>query len=319
MMLSKVIAAVIVLASTALGGCALSASGPNELYGSGGGEGVLSGASVSVGSKQFTEQLVLCEIAAQRLESQGATVNRISGMSGSNTVRSAEVSGDVDMYWEYTGTGWLTHLGEREVITDPAEQYARVRDADAQRHQIVWLPPMPANNTYAVAVATETAKRLGVRTLSDYARLANTNPAAARFCGAAEFLGRDDGWAGLQRAYGFNLPRDSVAELAEGPIYNSIDTGNPCTFGEVFATDGRIQALDLTVLEDDKAFFPVYNGSFTVRKTVLDEYPAIAPVIEPVSLMLDDTAMRDLNAQVDTEGKTPEEVAAAWLHEHGLN
>ncbi len=316
----KTIMAVLVvgMASVTVSGCALFANGPEEAYGTGRRDGVLDGASVTVASKEFTEQLILCEIAAQRLESQGATVKRVCGMSGSNTVRSAEVNGDVDMYWEYTGTGWLTHLGERQVISDPAEQYAKVRDTDLQRNQIVWLPPMPANNTYAVAVKADTARRLGVKTLSDYARLAGTDPQAARFCGASEFLGRDDGWAGVQKTYGFSLPRDEVAELAEGPIYNAIGTANPCNFGEVFATDGRINALGLTVLADDKGFFPVYNGALTIRKSVLDEHPAIAAVMQPVSLMLDDDTMRTLNTQVDADGKTPEEVAQKWLHDHGL-
>jgi osmoprotectant transport system substrate-binding protein len=318
-MRKKIIAALGVgMASVTISGCALFADGPEDAYGMGQRGGVLDGASVTVASKEFTEQLILCEIAAQRLESQGAKVKRVCGMSGSNTVRSAEVNGDVDMYWEYTGTGWLTHLGERQVISDPAEQYAKVRDVDLQRNQIVWLPPMPANNTYAVAVKTDTARRLGVKTLSDYAKLATTDPPAARFCGASEFLGRDDGWAGVQKTYGFALPRDEVAELAEGPIYNAIGTANPCTFGEVFATDGRINALGLTVLTDDKGFFPVYNGALTIRKNVLDEHPAIAAVMEPVSLMLDDDTMRALNTQVDADGKTPEEVAQTWLHDHGL-
>jgi osmoprotectant transport system substrate-binding protein len=317
-MIKRLSAIAIAAVCLLLSGCALSASGPGEVYGTGGGAGVLDGASVTVGSKDFTEQLILCEIAAQRLESQGAKVNRICGMSGSSAVRAAEVNGDVDMYWEYTGTGWLTHLGEREVITDPAVQYAKVRDTDLERNKIVWLPPVPANNTYAVAVKRDTAQRLGIRSLSDFAALAKRDPQTARFCGAAEFLGRDDGWTGMQHAYGFALPRDNVAELAEGPIYNAIATANPCTFGEVFATDGRIEALGLSVLADDKSFFPVYNASMTVRKSVLDEHPRIASIMAPVSHMLDDQTMRKLNAAVDADGKTPEEVAGGWLHEFGL-
>ncbi|RVW06448.1 glycine betaine ABC transporter substrate-binding protein [Rhodococcus spongiicola] len=317
-MFTKALSAGAVVLSLTLSGCALTANSPAEVYGTGGGGGVLDGAKVTVASKAFTEQLILCEITAQRLESQGANVNRVCGMTGSNTVRAAEVSGNVDMSWEYTGTGWLTHLGEREVITDPEEQYTKVRDEDLERNQIVWLPPMPANNTYAVAVKTETAARLGLETLSDYANLAKSDPNAARFCGASEFLGRDDGWPGLQQAYGFSLPRNDIAELADGAIYNAVATNNPCTFGEVFATDGRIPALGLTILTDDLHFFPVYNGSLTVRESTLDEYPQIAPVMAPVSALLDDETMRQLNASVDADGRTPEEVAGTWLHEHGL-
>ncbi|MPY80103.1 MAG: glycine/betaine ABC transporter substrate-binding protein [Actinophytocola sp.] len=278
----------------------------------------LSGVQLSVGGKEFTEQLVLCEVTAQALESAGATVQRSCGLSGTNSARAALDSGDIDMYWEYTGTGWVTHLGESGSVSDPDKLYREVASRDKKQNGIAWLKPAPANNTYAVAASSETAKKLGVRTLSDYAELAKRNPSQASFCGAAEFFGRSDGWPGLQQEYQFTLPQSEVSELAAGAIYNSIDKADPCAFGEVFATDGRIEALDLTVLEDDKGFFTAYNPAVSIRDTVLSKHPKIADVLEPVASALDNATLRQLNARVDVQGATPEQTSHDWLVKKGF-
>lgn len=313
----KIMLAVAGLLSVVLtSGCALNASGPGEAAGPAK-DGPLKGVTLNVGSKNFTEQLLLCEITAQRLESQGATVKRTCGMSSSNAVRAALTSGSIDMYWEYTGTGWLT-LQQKDNITDPQALYQKLSAIDKEKNDVVWLPPAAANNTYALAVKTETAQKLGVSTLSDYAKLATKDPGSASFCGASEFLGRDDGWPGLQKAYGFSLPKDKVAVLAEGPIYNAIAKGNPCNFGEVFATDGRIAALGLTVLQDDKKFFPPYNLSLNVRGQVLEKNPQIQNVMDPVSKLLTTPELQKLNAQIDVDGKTAQEVASKWLSANKL-
>src|SRR5664279_2960115 len=215
-----------------LAGCALGDSGTSDVEAGSLAEGTnLDGVALSVGGKEFTEQLVLCEVTAQALESTGAEVKRSCGMSGSSSVRSALTSAEIDMYWEYTGTGWVTHLGQTEIISDPQELYSRVNEMDSAENGITWLAPAPANNTYALALASETADELGLVTLSDYAALAQSDPDQASFCGAAEFFGRDDGWSGLQKAYGFEVPDGQVSELAAGAIYNSIDKANPCVFG----------------------------------------------------------------------------------------
>ncbi|MFS8478994.1 MAG: glycine betaine ABC transporter substrate-binding protein [Micromonosporaceae bacterium] len=311
--------AVVGLAALTVAGCTLGQDpGGETARGSLADKGTLDGATLSVGSKEFTEQLVLCEITAIALESVGADVKRNCGMSGSTTVRNALTSGSIDMYWEYTGTGWITHLQQTEPITDAAQQYEAVAKADLEDNGIQWLAPASANNTYGIAASSEKAAELGVRTISDYAALANRDPQQATFCGAAEFFGRDDGWPGLQEAYGFELPRSSVAELALGAIYNSIDKSDPCIFGEVFETDGRIEALGLTVLEDDKNFFPVYNPSLTVRKQIMDEYPQLAAIIEPISAALDGDTLRKLNAKVDVDGENEQQVARDWLAEKGF-
>jgi osmoprotectant transport system substrate-binding protein len=298
-------------------GCALSSSSGQAAAGPAK-DGPLKGVTLNVASKSFTEQLLLCELTAQRLESQGATVKRTCGMSGSNTVRAALLSGDVDTYWEYTGTGWLA-LQQTGKVNDPHALYVKLAALDKKKNNIVWLPPASANNTYAVAANAQTAQKLGVSTLSDYARLAGTDPGKASFCGASEFFGRDDGWPGVQKAYAFSLPKSDVAELSEGPIYNAVAKGNPCNFGEVFATDGRIASLHLKVLQDDKKFFPPYNLSLNVRGGVLQKHPQIEDIMTPLSKLLTTTELQKLNAQIDVDGKTPEEVASTWLAANNLS
>ena len=303
-----------------LAGCGLGDSSPPSTVSEGSlAEAAdLSGVKLGVGGKEFTEQLVLCEITAQALESTGAEVKRTCGLSGSSTVRSALTSGDIDMYWEYTGTGWVTTLGQTKAISDPKKLYEAVAGLDKEKNQIEWLEPAPANNTYAVAASKEQADALGVKTLSDYAKLANDEPAKAGFCGAAEFFGRDDGWPGVEKTYGFKLPGGNIAELAAGAVYSSIDKAKPCPFGEVFATDGRIAALDLVVLEDDKKFFTAYNPAVSVRADVLEKNPAIADALGPIAEALTDETLQSLNAKVDVDGDTPEKTANAWLVKEGF-
>src|SRR5690242_1670713 len=163
--------AVALLCAVLPAGCALTRSGPYDAGPAK--DGPLKGITVNVASKSFTEQLILCEITAQRLQSQGATVKRTCSMSGSNAVRAALLSGAVDMYWEYTGTGWLA-LNQTASITDPQALYQKLSAIDKGQNDIIWSPPAQADNTYAVATSTATAKKLGVSTLSDYAKLAAT-------------------------------------------------------------------------------------------------------------------------------------------------
>jgi len=275
----------------------------------------LAGAEFTVGSKEFTEQLILGQITIQLLEDAGATVTDETGLVGSSVVREALTQGDIDMYWEYTGTGWITHQGNDTPIAGAQEQFDAVKEADAA-NDIAWLDPAPFNNTYAIAVASETATELEIATMSDLAAYAAENPEGATVCGASEFLNRDDGLPGLEEAYGFEFSEVSEQEL--GLVYTSTDAGDPCVFGEAFATDSRIVALDLTVLEDDLEFHPTYLPALNVRQEVLDENPGLADLFAPVAEALDDETMLDLNAQVDVDGEEPADVAEAFLTENGL-
>lgn len=281
------------------------------------GAGALKGASLTVGGKEFTEQKILCEITAQALEGAGAKVKRQCGLSGSATVRTAMTSGRIDGYWEYTGTGWITYLKHTKPIPDSTQQYQAVAKEDLTKNKVKWLVPAPFDNTYGIGVAASNLPQ--VKTLSDYGKLASSQAGQAKLCVATEFVNRDDGLPGLEKTYGFNLGRGSLATLDEGAIYNSIKKKSPCNFGEIFTTDGRIQGLGLRVLQDDKKFFAVYNPSFTLRQSVLQAHPGIEKVIAPIAKALDMKTMQQMNADVDVKGDAPEEVAKKFLKDKGLS
>jgi osmoprotectant transport system substrate-binding protein len=285
-----------------------------------GGGGALKGASLTVGSKEFTEQKVLGQITVLALENAGADVDDQTGLAGSVAARKALLSGDIDMYWEYTGTGWITHLKETEPIPDSTEQYQAVAERDLKENKIRWLDPAPANNTYAFAVKSESYEKLGVKKMSDFKTLVEQRPNDASVCVGEEFTSRDDGLPGVQKTYDFKFTK--VTKIDEGLIYTETDKGadggGKCNFGEVFITDGRIKANDLKIIEDDKSFFPKYNPSLTVRDDVLQKYPQIEEVFKPIAAKLDDATLQTLNAQVDVEGLTEDEVAEEWLKDQGF-
>lgn len=280
----------------------------------GGEGGELEGLTGTIGSKDFSEQYILAHITGELLNAHGADVEVNTQLVGSANVRDALENGDFIGYWEYTGTSWITYNQQTEPITDPAEQFTAVKELDA-KNDIAWLDPAPLNNTYAFAIRADKAEELGVTKLSDIAGL---DPAEQTFCIESEFSTRDDGFPGLVEAYGIDVPEDNVVMLDTGVIYTATEKGDDCNFGEVFATDGRIKAMDLVVLEDDQKFFPVYQGALTLQAGVLEEHPEIADVIAEVSPLLTDEVMQDLNAKADVDGEDPEDIALDWLEEQGL-
>jgi osmoprotectant transport system substrate-binding protein len=313
-----------VLAAAALAVTACGGGGGSGTGGGGGGGGSLgaidlSGTSFTVGSKEFTEQIVLGQIAVQALAAAGADVGSLATITGTTNVRTALTAGEIDMYWEYTGTGWTTHLQHEsaEAAKDPTQLYQAVAQEDKQ-NGVAWLSPAPLDNTYAIATADGRGQQLGVTNLSEYAALVARDPAQARMCAAAEFLTRDDGFPGLEKAYGFDLPTDAVAELELSLIPPQVKTGENCNFGEVTATDGAVAANDLVVLDDDKQFFVAYNAAMTVRQDVLDQNPRLAEVFDPISKVLTTDMVRGLNERVDVGGELPEEVAEQFLRDKGF-
>ena len=282
------------------------------------GEVDLSDANITVGSKEFTEQLILGQMSILVLENAGATVKDQTRLAGSVATRKALTSGQIDMYWDYTGTGWIVYLGHTKPIEDSYKQYEAVAKEDLKKNGVEWLPPAPANNAYALAVRSEAVDKLGVTKLSDLKQLVEEQPDEATVCAASEFLNRDDGLPGLEKAYGFEFPKENISELAEGPIYQAIDQGEKCNFGEVFATDGRMANLGLTVLEDDESFFPIYNPSLLVNKKVMEQYPQIEKIFAPINKKLTTEELQKLNERVDVKGELEDQVAEDWLKENGF-
>ncbi|EGD56241.1 glycine betaine ABC transporter substrate-binding protein [Gordonia neofelifaecis] len=277
----------------------------------------LDGQTVTVGSKDFTEQVILGYILGFSLSAAGANVRDLTNIQGSNSARDAMAAGQVDVTIEYTGTGWINYLGNEQPIPDPTKQFEAVRDEDLKKNGIVWVNPAPMDNTYALAVNQENAQKTGVSTLSEYAALVKKDPAAATTCVETEFRSRQDGFPGMAAKYGFDPAQVQMQILQTGIIYQAIANGN-CVFGEVFTTDGRIKALNLNVLEDDKQFFPHYNAAVSMRQDVDEQFPSIAKITAPVMAKLTSEEITELNRQVDVEGREPADVARDWLVKNGF-
>lgn len=277
----------------------------------------LKGAKLTVGSKDFTEQVILGYILEFSIAAAGADVRDLTNIQGSNSSRDAMLAGQVDLSIEYTGTGWINYLGNEKPIPDATGQFEAVRDQDLEENGIVWVNPAPLDNTYALAINQSNFEKLGVRTLSQYAELVKRDPAAATTCLETEFRSRQDGFPGMAAAYGFDPAAARTQILQTGIIYQAIANGN-CAFGEVFTTDGRIKALNLQLLDDDKAFFPHYNAALTMRQETADAYPSIAVVTKPVLDALTSEEMSEMNRQVDVDGREPADVARDWLVKKGF-
>ena len=280
----------------------------------------LEGATLSIGSKNFSENILLGKMALILLKADGATVTDLTNIPGSASARQAHLEGQIDAMWEYTGTGWITYLGHDKPIRDEQAQYEAVRKEDAAKNSLDWLAPAPMNNTYGFAVTEASAKKYGITKLSEIDEV----PVKERtFCVESEFANRPDGLKGMLETYDVprgkprGVPRSNIGLYQTGAIYDATAKGN-CTFGEVFTTDGRILALHLKVLEDDRKYFPNYNVSLVVRHSVLEDHPAIKELIEPVAKKLTNEVLLRLNAEIDVKGREPADVAAEWLTQEGF-
>ncbi|KAA0930440.1 glycine betaine ABC transporter substrate-binding protein [Streptomyces apricus] len=276
----------------------------------------LKGADLTVTSKEFTEQLVLGAIMGIAFQAAGAEVLDRTGIQGSVGSREAVRNGDADAGYEYTGTAWITYLGNSEPVPDPKKQWEAVRDAD-RKNGLTWLAPSTLNNTYALAMNRANFKKYGTKTLSEVAALSKSDPGAVTVCVESEFANRADGLPGMQKAYGMKLPGGNLTQMDSGIIYTQVRKGN-CTYGEVYTTDGRIKSMDLVVMADDRKFFPNYNAAPQVNTETLKKYPAIADVLAPVTARLDNAVAQELNAKVDVDGEDPHAVALDWMKAEGF-
>lgn len=268
----------------------------------------LAAGKITVGGKGFTEQLIMAEMTKQLLEKKGYTVDKKDGM-GTAIVRAALENGEVDLYWEYTGTSLITFNKVTERFS-PEETYERVKQLDGEKG-LVWLAPSKANNTYAFVVRADNPKTDSLNTISDMAA-AYRNGVEIKMGTSAEFPKRPDGLIGLEKAYDFEAGRANVRPMDLGLTYPALVNGDLDTISAQ-ATDGQIAALKLRVLEDDQNFFPNYALTPVVRKEVLERYPDLKEILEAVSTKLDDATMQRLNSEVGVEKKTVEAVATGYL------
>ena len=300
----------------ALAGCASDGAGNS------GGSGSLSdydlsGIDVAVGSKDFDEQLILGQMMVLAFEEAGATVEDQVNLGGTAVARAGLESGEIDIYMEYNGTGWTNHLGQEQPSFDPEVLTTGVRETDLEKNGIVWLSRSPFNNTYGFTSSPEVTEANGgafsLQTMMEYVR----DNADATVCMESEFPSRPDGLVLTEEATGITLPVDQQLILDTGIIYTETAANN-CDFGEVFTTDGRIPALNLTLVEDPGVNI-LYNVSGTIREDKYSEAPeAFDGIIEAILAPLDEIRMAGLNALVSAEGQDPKVVANDYLVEEGL-
>lgn len=269
--------------------------------------------AIVVGGKNFTEQLLLAEMTSQLLKAKGFDVEKRDGM-GSAVVREAQLNGQVDVYWEYTGTSLVTYNKVTDKLS-AEETYAKVKELDGKQG-LVWLAPSKANNTYALAVKEGDKKTSDIMSLSDLAAAYKADKGLVMAVNA-EFPKREDGLIGLQKTYDFEVGRAGRKPMESGLTYQALKE-DQVDIALVFATDGRIAAFDFRVLKDDKHFFPDYALAPVVRKDTLEANPGVKEPLEALSAKLDDATMQQLNGMVDVEKKTIEEVAEGFLKESGL-
>lgn len=274
---------------------------------------------ITIGAKNFTEQLILGKIAVLTAEAAGFDVTDMTNIPGSQPARKVMLTGEVDMEWEYTGTAWMTYMGNSSSIADQTKMWKAVSEADRE-NGLTWGKPSDLNNTYSFAVRSDYAQEHGITKLSDIAKV----PAKDRtLCVESEFNSRADGLNGMLETYGLErgaadgIPDGNIAIMDTGTVYTATADGS-CNFGEVFTTDGRIKALDLTVLEDDHKYFPAYNAAAVFNTETLKQYPELETVYEQVGAKLNNDALMDLNYKVDVEGQEPSQVAYDWMIQEGF-
>ena len=306
-----------ILALTACGGSGGGGTSGGTGSGSGGGTVVeankLDGTKIAVGSKEFTEQLILGQIAVQALKAAGADVTDRTKLVGTPVVRGALQSGEIDMYWEYTGTAWLGPLKNTNPVSGEQAQFDAVKKADAA-NGITWFAMAGANNAYALAANPAAAQEFGVSTISDWARLAKENPQAATLCTAAEFPTRNDGLPAVERTYGFDLPDANVAVLDFGLVYTSVAARKPCNFAVVFGTDAQVLANKLVVLKDDKQALATYNVAVSMRTPTYQAHAqAYDAIFGAIAKQLTTQRATELNSKVDIDGDAPDTVAKDFL------
>jgi glycine betaine/choline ABC-type transport system substrate-binding protein len=265
---------------------------------------------IVVGSKGFTEQLIVGNMIALLMENNGFKVDRKIGLGGTVIVHEAIVRGDVSVYVEYTGTG-LTAILKKPVLMNPEEVYQIVKKDYDEKFKLTWLKPWGFNNTYCIVMRKDDAERLKLSKVSDLKSVAKD----LIFGGTIEFLARPDGVPGLVKHYGLTF-KDQKG-MDPGLVYKAIAEKQVDVISG-FATDGRIPAFNLVVLEDDLKFFPPYYAAPVVRNELLAKAPQVADILNRLAGKINDTTMASLNYTVDGKKQEAETVARDFLQSQGL-
>jgi len=268
--------------------------------------------SITIGTKPMTEQYIIGEMIKILVEEKTEiNVDMKSGIAGgTSNLHPAIISGEIDLYPEYTGTGWMFVL-ENNLIEDPDEMYEKTKEAYQEEFDLLWLDQYGFNNTFTLAVNAEKAKELGIETYSDLAE----NSEELVFGAEYDFYERDDGFNAIKDVYGFNFK--DTKEMDIGLKYKAIESGEVDVIN-AFSTDGLLDEYGLKVLEDDKNFFPSYYASTVVKNETLKEYPELKDVLNMLSNNISEEEIRNLNNKVESKNEEPEDVAREFLKEKGL-
>ncbi|MGP2772664.1 MULTISPECIES: glycine betaine ABC transporter substrate-binding protein [Serratia] len=276
-------------------------------------------APLTLASKNFTEQRILSAITVQYLRAKGFQVEPKTNLATVIT-RNAMINKQIDMTWEYTGTSLIifNHINKRMT---PQETYDTVKKLDAKLG-LVWLQPADMNNTYAFAMQRQRAEKEQIRTMSQLVakveQVRKTDPKHNWLLGLdLEFAGRSDGLKPMQALYDMPLDRPQIRQMDPGLVYNAIRDGF-VDAGLVYTTDGRVKGFDLQVLEDDKGYFPSYAVTPVVRADVLQNTPGLEAALNTLSQQFNNQVITELNARVDIDYQTPQQVADAFLKQRGL-
>lgn len=276
---------------------------------------------VVVSSKIDTEGAVLGQMILQSLEDAGVPVENRLQLGGTSIVRNAIKAGEIDLYPEYTGNAAFFHdQADRDIWKDADKAYEQAARLDRDAHNIIWLTPAQANNTWAMSVRGDLAREHGLNTLEDLARYIN-NGGTFKFAASAEFVESASALPAFQAAYGFKLDSDQLLILSGGntaatlraAALNNNDVNGAMTYG----TDGGLNALDLKVMEDTLSVQPVYQPAPIVRAEVLEAYPEIREVLEPIFESLDLDTLQRLNGQVAVNGVPASKVVRDYLDSLG--
>lgn len=276
-------------------------------------------APLTLASKNFTEQRILSAITVQYLRAKGFQVEPKTNLATVIT-RNAMINKQIDMTWEYTGTSLIifNHINKRMT---PQETYDTVKKLDAKLG-LVWLQPADMNNTYAFAMQRQRAEKEQIRTMSQLVakveQVRKTDPKHNWLLGLdLEFAGRSDGLKPMQALYDMPLDRPQIRQMDPGLVYNAIRDGF-VDAGLVYTTDGRVKGFDLQVLDDDKGYFPSYAVTPVVRADVLQNTPGLEAALNTLSKQFNNQVITELNARVDIDYQTPQQVADAFLKQRGL-
>ena len=264
-----------------------------------------SSTTIRLGSKDFTENLVIAEIYALALEDNGYTVERVSNIS-SSLIHNSIVNDEIDLYPEYTGTGLLSVLGE-DMETDSEKVYKTVKKEYEEQFNLTWLDYASANDSQGLVIRTEVANSLNIKTISDL----QAHASELRFASQGEFDEREDGLPGLEKTYGtFNWQSSKVYDNS---LKYSVLENDEADVTPAYTTEGQLVSTDkFTLLEDDKQFWPPYNLAPVVRDNILDDNPDIKTILNNISAKLDTETVTELNAKVDVDGQEYTDVAKEY-------